>query len=109
MTLGTNSMAGRLNHMDNLSTILGEEAPTSWLDVGGHRIAYVDEGEGMPLFFLHNGGTSHAIWTPVMKELAPRYRVVAIDLLGYKTSDRPGNGYTMERYVDIVAQVTKKL
>lgn len=75
----------------------------------GYRIAYVDEGSGPALLFLHNGGTSHAIWRGVMDLLVGRYRVVAIDLLGYGDSDRPGEGYTMGMYVALVGRVVEAL
>ncbi len=83
------------------------------LEFRGHRIVYVDEGletDGRPaLLFLHNGGTSHAIWLGVMARLVDRYRVVAIDLLGYGDSDHPGHGYTMEMYVSLVGHVVETL
>lgn len=72
-------------------------------------IAYRRTGSGPPILFLHNGGTSHRIWLDVMEQLRLRFDVIAIDLLGYGDSSKPGEGYTMELYVDLVRHVLDTL
>ena len=53
-----------------------------YIDVGGRRIAYVDEGSGEPLLLLH-GCPFHAYeWKDVIPLLSQRFRVLAPDLLG---------------------------
>ena len=48
-------------------------------------------GEAGPVILLVHGiPTSHALWWDVVPHLAPHARVVAVDLLGYGDSDRPG-------------------
>lgn len=69
------------------------------------NIAYERRGSGSPLLFLHNGGTSHRIWRDVMNNLQSDYDVIAIDLLGYGESSKPGHSYTMDVYVDLVVTV----
>lgn len=77
--------------------------------LGDWSIAYERQGSGPPILFFHNGGTSHAIWLDVMARLAPRFDVVAVDLLGYGASSKPGGGYTMINYVALVEALYAEL
>jgi pimeloyl-ACP methyl ester carboxylesterase len=49
------------------------------------------EGSGPPVLLLHGSGpgTTAAAWTPLIAALAPRFRVIAPDLLGFGESPRP--------------------
>lgn len=76
---------------------------------GEWSIAYTRRGQGIPLLFLHNGGTSHAIWLDVIDALAPNFDCIAIDLLGYGASSKPGTSYTMTDYVALVEHVLDTL
>ncbi len=75
------------------------------LDCGGWPIAYTRAGRGAPIVFLHNGGTSHAIWRHTAARLANRYDCIAPDLLGYGDSAKPGNGYTMDAHVGVLSDL----
>jgi pimeloyl-ACP methyl ester carboxylesterase len=55
----------------------------------GHRIFYRDEGAGDVLLCLHGFPTSSWDWSRLWPQLIPRFRVVALDLLGYGFSDKP--------------------
>jgi len=57
--------------------------------VAGHRVAYVDMGDGPPVLLLHGFPTSSFLWRRQAWLLAQRMRVIAPDLLGYGSSDRP--------------------
>lgn len=60
--------------------------------VSGGELAYVDEGDGPTVLLLHGFPTSAHLWRDLVPMLAPRFRVVAPDLLGYGDSDKPPDG-----------------
>ena len=67
----------------------------------GGLIAYVDVGEGEPVVLLHGFPLSSFTWRDVVPALARRFRVIAPDLLGHGSSDKPANAR-----LDIAAQAT---
>jgi haloalkane dehalogenase len=92
----------------------------SFAEVLGHRMAYVEVGEGDPIVFLHGNPTSSYLWRNVMPHLEGSGRLIAPDLIGMGDSAKlPDSGpdrYTFmehRRYVDellnqldVSAQVT---
>jgi haloalkane dehalogenase len=66
-------------------------------EVRDTTMAYVDEGEGRPIVFLHGNPTSSYLWRNVIPHVAGRGRVIAPDLVGHGDSAKlPGTGD--ERY-----------
>ncbi len=69
------------------------------------EIAYIDEGNGRPIVFLHGNPTSSYLWRNVMPHvLDAGYRAIAPDLIGMGDSGKPDIGYTFAdhaRYLDI--------
>jgi len=60
-----------------------------FLTVNGKRMAYVELGDGAPVFlFLHGNPTSSYLWRNVMPEVAKTGRCVAPDLIGMGASDK---------------------
>jgi haloalkane dehalogenase len=65
------------------------------------EMAYVDEGEGDPIVFLHGNPTSSYMWRNVIPYALPFGRVFALDLIGHGQSGKsPRNAY---RFFDHVA------
>jgi 2-hydroxymuconate-semialdehyde hydrolase len=53
------------------------------------EIAYAEEGDGPAVLLLHGFPTSSHLWRDLVPVLAPRFRVIAPDLLGYGDSAKP--------------------
>ena len=60
-----------------------------FLDRGGLRYHYVDEGEGEPIVFVHGNPTWSFFFRDLLRDLRADYRVVAPDHMGCGRSDRP--------------------
>jgi len=63
---------------------------------GGARLHVVETGnaDGRALIFLHGFSQSWLAWQPQMcSDLAQDYRLVAVDLRGHGSSDKPDEGY----------------
>jgi pimeloyl-ACP methyl ester carboxylesterase len=58
------------------------------ITVDGHRIAYLDGGQGEPLLLLHGFGATRDHWVPVAPFLTAHFRVIAPDLPGFGDSSR---------------------
>ena len=69
-----------------------EPHPKQFVTVNGRRMAYVELGEGEPVFlFLHGNPTSSYLWRNVMPEVAELTRCVAPDLIGMGDSEKLEN------------------
>lgn len=75
--------------------------------VRGSQMAYVEQGEGAPIVFLHGNPTSSFLWRKVIPRVAKQGRCLAPDLIGMGDSDKldnsgPGSYRFVEhrRYLD---------
>ncbi len=62
---------------------------THLIDTGEVRIHCVSGGQGPPLLLLHGYPQTHLIWRDIALKLADHFTVVATDLRGYGSSDKP--------------------
>lgn len=70
--------------------------------VNGSQIAYVDEGSGPPVLFLHGNPTSSYLWRNIIPFVTDRYRAIAPDLIGMGDSDKPEIGYTLAEHCNYI-------
>ena len=69
-------------------------------NVNGLEMAYIDEGEGDPIVFLHGNPVSSYLWRNVMPYLEGKGRLIAPDLIGMGDSERlPISGPGQYRFV----------
>nr|4BRZ_A Chain A, HALOALKANE DEHALOGENASE [Paracoccaceae]4BRZ_B Chain B, HALOALKANE DEHALOGENASE [Paracoccaceae] len=59
--------------------------------VHGKQMAYIEEGTGDPIVFLHGNPMSSYLWRNIMPHLAGKGRLIAPDLIGMGDSDKLDN------------------
>ncbi len=64
-----------------------------FVDVHGARMAYVEQGSGNPIVFLHGNPTSSHLWREVIPEVADLGHCFAPDLIGMGDSEKVGGEY----------------
>lgn len=58
------------------------------IEISGRMMAYVDEGAGDPIVFLHGNPTSSYLWRNIIPYLTDLGRCIAPDLIGMGDSDK---------------------
>jgi len=62
------------------------------VSIGGVETHYLEAGEGEPLVLIHGGGAgadARGNWEGCIPEYARRFRVLAVDMIGFGVSERP--------------------
>lgn len=79
----------------------------------GIQTTYHEAGSGAAVLLLHGSGpgvSAWANWRGVLPELAPRYRVIAPDLLGFgATGTPPGNRYSLDAWLEHLLALVDEL
>ncbi|GAA5174610.1 alpha/beta fold hydrolase [Pseudonocardia eucalypti] len=75
----------------------------------GVRLHVRDVGRGRPVLLIAGFGLDHEVWHAQLRDLAPSYRVLGLDLRGTGSSDKPVRGYGMDRLVADVRTVLDRL
>jgi pimeloyl-ACP methyl ester carboxylesterase len=78
--------------------------------VFGQTIHYWDIGSGPVVVLVHGLGSNKALdWGRVVAPLSQKYRVVALDQIGFGQSDKPMIDYTIQTYVDFLNEFLQQL
>lgn len=83
-----------------------------FLDRDGHRMHYLDEGQGDVLVFLHGNPTWSFFWRHLIRDLSQDHRTIAPDHMGCGLSDKPSEAeyaYTLENRVSDVEALLDSL
>ncbi|MDX1425781.1 MAG: alpha/beta fold hydrolase [Kiloniellales bacterium] len=67
--------------------------------------AFEHAGEGPPVLLVHGLGLTRAMWDGPWPALAERFHVVRYDLLGHGQSDKPRDGYCLDRFAGQAADL----
>ncbi|MCV0424591.1 MAG: haloalkane dehalogenase [Roseibium sp.] len=86
LKLTTIAAAGAMLSTSALAAALPEKKT---MEVLGQKIAYVDEGEGRPVVFLHGNPASSYLWRDIIPHVSGNHRVIAPDMIGMGDSDKP--------------------
>ena len=81
-------------------------------EVGGLRLAHLDEGEGDPVVFFHGEPTWSFLWRKVIPPVRDAgYRCIAPDYAGFGRSDKPTDigWYTYDRHVQLMSALLEEL
>jgi pimeloyl-ACP methyl ester carboxylesterase len=75
-----------------------------------HRFSLLEAGTGDPVVAIHGLGATKASFLATVAALAPRFRVIAIDLPGFGDSDKPiGAAYDARFFAEAVVELLDAL
>jgi pimeloyl-ACP methyl ester carboxylesterase len=78
--------------------------------VNGNKVAYIDEGKGQPIVFIHGVSTTLVSFDVLFPAFIKKgYRVIGVDLLGYGKSDKPDITYSVPFHAETVIALVKQL
>jgi haloalkane dehalogenase len=82
------------------------------LDIGGHQMHYLDEGDGETVLMLHGNPTWSFYYRELVKSLRGTKRCIVPDHIGMGLSDRPIDEryrYTLKSRVDDLDELMKRV
>ncbi len=83
---------------------------SNYLELGKHRMHYVDEGQGPVVLMLHGNPTWSFYYRNLITALRGQYRAIAPDHIGCGLSDKPqAYNYTLSTHIDNVSRLVEKL
>lgn len=83
-----------------------------YADLDGLRIAYLDEGDGDPVLFLHGEPTWSYLWRKVFPSVRDAgFHCIVPDLAGFGRSDKPTDieWYSYDQHTELMATLVERL
>ena len=78
---------------------------SNYLNINGHKLHYIDEGQGEVLLFVHGTPSWSFDFRKVIKKLSTTYRCIAIDHIGFGLSDKPAEyDYSVQNHSKVLKQ-----
>lgn|SRR5262245_2732051 len=78
-------------------------------NIRGIAIAYEDNGQGIPLVFVHGHPFNHSMWRDQIRAFGRHYHVITPDLRGYGESTVVPGRTTLEDFARDIAQLLEQL
>jgi cis-3-alkyl-4-acyloxetan-2-one decarboxylase len=83
---------------------------SQYIEVGEHRLHYIDEGSGSVIVMVHGNPTWSFFYRKLIQLLSKQHRVIAVDNIGCGLSDKPQNyEYTLENHIDNLTSILMHL
>jgi len=103
---GYNSLTDIFRWIERNKTGLSEKS----VQVGDHKIVYLEGGKGEAIILLHGFGDSKDCWTKFARGLTKKYQVIAPDLPGFGESTKNVNSkYDIASQVKRIHEFAKQL
>lgn len=86
-----------------IAPVACSESPTpAWLNIGNTELAYVEQGRGTAIVFIHGGGGDWRTWEPLRPYIAASHRFVSYSRRYHHPNDPSGAGtaYTVPAQAD---------
>ncbi len=78
-------------------------------EVNGTRLHYVEGGQGTPVVLLPGWPQTWWAFHQIMPKLAEKHHVIAVDIRGMGSSDKPKSGYDKKNMARDIYELIKKL
>lgn len=73
-----------------------------FVTVFGAKIHYVEAGSGATVILVHGLADDASVWDSIIPQLAAKFRVIALDQIGFGGSDKPLLSYRVSTFVDFL-------
>ena len=84
-----------------------------FLEIKNTKIAYIDEGKGDAIIFIHGNPTSSYLWRNIAPKFIEQYRIIVPDLVGMGDSQKlegiDNPGYNFNGQYEYLDSFLKKL
>ncbi len=81
-------------------------AESRYADLDGHRVHYLDSGEGEPtLVFIHGWTCDGTFWNAQVPAFQGKHRLIRVDLPGHGKSDQPRIEYSQHLFARAVEAI----
>lgn len=96
---------------DRFRGLPGYPFEPNYVEQGGLRLHYLDEGAGDPVLLLHGEPTWSYLYRTVIPKLTPTCRAIAPDYLGFGRSDKPLRleDYSYDVHVESMRRLVEEL
>ncbi len=83
---------------------------SQFMEIRGHQVHFVDEGQGPTILFIHGNPTWSFLYRHLIKGLSGQYRCVAMDFPGFGLSSADADyGYTPPEHTAVLSEFVRSL